>query len=91
MLGVSRQSTAIPRVEAAILTGTLKAAKDKRLSIKECRALLETGCTMQDTEIELFRDLLYAMADIATVEHAKKLGNRERRLNDKYVDESKAA
>jgi hypothetical protein len=86
MLGVSGQSTAIPRGDAAILTGKLEAAQDRRLSLKECRRLMDADCKFSDMELAVFRDQLYAMADTLAVEYAKRNGNRKNRQEERLLD-----
>src|SRR5579871_1273653 len=51
-------------------------AKDKRLSLKQCRAFLPASCCLSEQEIEVLRDGLYALADIVTAEFVKRRHNR---------------
>lgn len=41
------------------------------LSLQECRKYLGPTCTLSDSDLELFRDSLYALADIAMKTHPK--------------------
>ena len=42
--------------------------QDKRLSLEYCRRLLPAGYALSDTEMETFRDQIYAIAEVAVDE-----------------------
>lgn len=48
------------------------------LTVERCREILGDDCTMSDAELELFRDQLHGLADVATtafIEEQKRLRN----------------
>lgn len=75
---------------APTLVGKPQGAKDKRLSIAECRRLMGAECGLSDAELEALRDQTYALADISITEFVQKEGNRKTRHTDE-IGEAKAA